>query len=108
MFVYLGELEEFHPWIYALTGGMFVYIGLADMVKKYFHARISFSYLYFKVPELISIGDEIERDYIESKQSINILVRLKIFLCQNSGIIFGVIVMYLLARYGEKLQMKIS
>jgi hypothetical protein len=29
----LGELEEFHPWIYALAGGMFVYIGLADMVR---------------------------------------------------------------------------
>ena len=32
--VKLGELEEFHPWIYALAGGMFVYIGLADMVKE--------------------------------------------------------------------------
>jgi hypothetical protein len=32
----LGELEEFHPWIYALAGGMFVYIGLADMVDSYF------------------------------------------------------------------------
>jgi len=31
-----GELEEFHPWIYALAGGMFVYIGLADMVDRYF------------------------------------------------------------------------
>jgi hypothetical protein len=29
---FLGELAEFHPWIYALAGGMFVYIGLADMV----------------------------------------------------------------------------
>ena len=29
---YVGELEQFHSWIYALAGGMFVYIGLADMV----------------------------------------------------------------------------
>jgi hypothetical protein len=28
----LGELENFHPWICALAGGMFVYIGLTDMV----------------------------------------------------------------------------
>jgi zinc transporter ZupT len=28
----LGELHQFHSWIYALAGGMFVYIGLADMV----------------------------------------------------------------------------
>lgn len=30
--LFLGELEQVHPWIYALAGGMFVYIGLADMV----------------------------------------------------------------------------
>ncbi|CAF1279261.1 unnamed protein product, partial [Didymodactylos carnosus] len=29
----LGELTQIHPWIYALAGGMFVYIGLADMVN---------------------------------------------------------------------------
>ena len=28
-----GELENFHPWICALAGGMFVYIGLTDMVS---------------------------------------------------------------------------
>jgi zinc transporter ZupT len=28
----LGEVENFHPWICALAGGMFVYIGLTDMV----------------------------------------------------------------------------
>lgn len=29
----LGEIENFHPWICALAGGMFIYIGLADMVN---------------------------------------------------------------------------
>ena len=28
----VGELERFHSWVYAFAGGMFVYIGLADMV----------------------------------------------------------------------------
>jgi zinc transporter ZupT len=32
--IFPGELEEVHPWIYALAGGMFVYIGLADMVSR--------------------------------------------------------------------------
>jgi len=30
----LGELEQVHSWIYALAGGMFVYIGLTDMVSE--------------------------------------------------------------------------
>jgi hypothetical protein len=35
----LGELENIHPWICALAGGMFVYVGLTDMVyhKIYFY-----------------------------------------------------------------------
>jgi hypothetical protein len=37
----LGELEAVHPWVYALAGGMFVYIGLADMV-----CLINFSYSF--------------------------------------------------------------
>jgi len=36
---HLGELENIHPWICALAGGMFVYVGLTDMVyhKIYFY-----------------------------------------------------------------------
>lgn len=65
--------------------------------------------LYLKIPEMISIGDEIERDYLESKQSVTKFVKLKIFICQNSGVILGVSLMFLLARYGgylENFQMK--
>ncbi|CAM2726371.1 unnamed protein product [Rotaria socialis] len=87
----LGELEEFHPWIYALAGGMFVYIGLADMI-----------------PELVSMGDEIEKDYIDSKQSVTILLKVKILLFQNSGVILGVTIMFLLAKYGKHLENFIS
>ncbi|CAF1168726.1 unnamed protein product [Rotaria sp. Silwood1] len=83
----LGELEEFHPWIYALAGGMFVYIGLADMI-----------------PELVAMGDEIEKDYIDTKKSITTILKLKILLCQNSGVILGVIIMFLLGKYGTHLE----
>lgn len=65
--------------------------------------------LYLKIPEMISIGDEIERDYLESKQFVTKFVKLKIFLCQNSGVILGVCLMFVLARYGgyfEKFEMK--
>lgn len=49
------------------------------------------------------MGDEIEKDYIESKQSITIFLKLKIFLCQNSGIILGVIIIFLLGKFGTNL-----
>ncbi|CAF0813565.1 unnamed protein product [Rotaria sordida] len=83
----LGELEHFHPWIYALAGGMFVYIGLADMI-----------------PELVTMGDEIEKDYIRAKKPITTVLKLKILLCQNSGLILGFVIMFLLGKYGERLE----
>ncbi|CAF0836543.1 unnamed protein product [Adineta ricciae] len=83
----LGELEEFHSWIYALAGGMFVYIGLADMI-----------------PELVAMGDEIEKDHLQSKQQITIVFKLKILFCQNSGVILGVIIMFFLGKYGTYLE----
>lgn len=63
--------------------------------------------LYFvfeKVPELISMGDEVEKDYLKAKQPITILLKFKIFLCQNSGIILGVAIMFLLGKYGTHLE----
>ncbi|UJR26498.1 hypothetical protein I4U23_007825 [Adineta vaga] len=83
----LGELESFHPWIYALSGGMFVYIGLADMI-----------------PELVSMGDEIEKDYIAAKQPITTVLKLKILFCQNSGLILGFVIMFILGKYGGDLE----
>ncbi|CAF1011390.1 unnamed protein product [Adineta ricciae] len=83
----LGELEQFHPWVYALAGGMFVYIGLADMI-----------------PELVSMGDEIEKDYLALNQPITNVLKLKILLCQNSGLILGFIIMFILGKYGGDLE----
>ncbi|CAF4430516.1 unnamed protein product, partial [Rotaria sp. Silwood2] len=80
----LGEVENFHPWICALAGGMFVYIGLADMV-----------------PELISMGHEIEKDYATANLPITRILKLKILLSQNMGVILGIAIMFLLAKYGE-------
>jgi hypothetical protein len=50
------------------------------------------------------MADEVEKDYIESKQPITIILKLKIFLCQNSGVILGVTIMFLLGRYGRHLE----
>lgn len=61
-------------------------------------------FLLLKIPELVSMGDEVEKDYIESKRPITIMLKFKIFLCQNSGIILGIVIMFLLGRYGTNLE----
>lgn len=37
MGILLGDLAEGAPYIFALAGGMFLYIALVDMVFKLFH-----------------------------------------------------------------------
>jgi zinc transporter ZupT len=46
----LGENLKANEWIYAIAGGMFLYIALCDMI-----------------PELNEMGEEIERDYIAAE-----------------------------------------
>ncbi|CAF0804384.1 unnamed protein product [Rotaria sordida] len=82
----LGELENFHPWICALAGGMFVYIGLTDMI-----------------PELISMGHEIEKDNAIANRPVTNMLKLKILFSQNMGVVLGIAIMFLLAKYGETL-----
>ena len=50
------------------------------------------------------MGDEVEKDYIESKKPITIFLKLKIFLCQNSGVVHGIILMFALGKYGSYLE----
>ena len=82
----LGQLENFHPWICALAGGMFVYIGLTDMI-----------------PELISMGNEIEKDYAMAGKPPTKWLKIKILLSQNIGIFIGLATIYFLAKYGDVL-----
>ena len=82
----LGQLENFHPWICALAGGMFVYIGLTDMI-----------------PELISMGNEIEKDYSMERKPITKWLKIRILLSQNLGVLIGLATIYFLAKYGDSL-----
>jgi hypothetical protein len=50
------------------------------------------------------MGDEIEKDYLENGQPITVSLKLRILLCQNGGLIFGVAIMYVLGKYGERLE----
>jgi hypothetical protein len=71
--------------------------------EKYVNILLKFLF-YIKVPELVSMGDEIEKDYFLSKRSVTIFFKLKILLCQNSGVILGVAIMFLLGKYGTYLE----
>lgn len=50
------------------------------------------------------MGDEIEKDYLETNQPVTIGLKLKILLCQNSGLVLGVMIMFFLGKYGEYLE----
>lgn len=50
------------------------------------------------------MGDEIEKDKLQSQQQITMFFKLKILFCQNSGIIVGVIIMFFLGKYGIHLE----
>lgn len=105
--IILGDNFEANKWIYAIAGGMFLYISLCDMV-----------------PELNEMGEEIERDYIIGKRQIlydkgeiaaeeeinldsnslsvsyetfDLNIKLKVLLMQNLGIVLGFSIMLIMA-----------
>ncbi|XP_064634150.1 metal cation symporter ZIP14-like isoform X5 [Lineus longissimus] len=74
--IVLGELTSASKWIFALAGGMFLYISLADMMPEINHAA-------------------------ESKEAKQFnMSATKIFIIQNLGLLVGYGAMFLLAYYG--------
>ncbi|XP_046552426.1 metal cation symporter ZIP14-like [Haliotis rubra] len=77
--ILLGENASSHDWVFAVAGGMFLYISLADMM-----------------PEMNSASEgEGSRRYGTSK----------IFILQNVGLMTGFGIMVILAIYGSKISL---
>ncbi|XP_055945182.1 metal cation symporter ZIP14-like [Argiope bruennichi] len=74
--IILGDLAEGAPFIFALAAGMFLYIALVDMMGE--------------------LGEVLE----EARQK-GIKQQLKVFFIQNIGIILGVAILFVMARYQE-------
>merc|ERR1719410_855502 len=72
--ILLGELDGTNVYIFALAGGMFLYISLVDMV-----------------PEL--------NQSVEDASRINVRAALGVFSLQNLGIIVGIGCLYTLAKF---------
>jgi zinc transporter ZupT len=105
----LGENFGANKWIYAIAGGMFLYIALCDMI-----------------PELNEMGDQIERDYLEEKlqkrieksnrdsaeekqlankeASFDVMIKIKILIIQNLAILFGFSFMLIMAIYSDHIK----
>jgi len=47
------------------------------------------------------MGDEIEKDYAIDNKPITKMLKIKILLSQNFGVLLGTAIMFLLAKYGE-------
>ncbi|RNA27103.1 zinc transporter ZIP14 isoform X1 [Brachionus plicatilis] len=108
--IQLGENFGANEWIYAIAGGMFIYISLCGMI-----------------PEMNEIGEEIEKDYLSEKYSIlndecktfsdnqakkgdhsndtsqifDLSIKIKVLVIQNVGILFGFAFMLFMAMYSE-------
>lgn len=76
--VLLGDLAEGSYYIFAFAGGMFLYISLVDMMGEL-------------------------NDAIRETQPKGVSKTLKVFLLQNIGILIGVVSLFVLARYSEKI-----
>ena len=77
--ILLGELKGINNYIFAVAGGMFLYIALVDML-----------------PELNSTLEEISRKSIKS--SVNV------FILQNIGILTGIFSLFLFAKYQHNIE----
>jgi hypothetical protein len=96
--IVVGDSFEANQWIYAVAGGMFLYISLCDMM-----------------PELTEIGEELEKSHFrakekngESNDADNIdrqrsFFKLKILFLQNLGIISGFSIMLVMAIYSKRI-----
>jgi len=78
--ILLGELNGINHYIFAVAGGMFIYIALVDML-----------------PELNSTIEEISKKSIKSS--------IFVFILQNIGILTGIFSLFLFARYHHMIEM---
>ncbi|XP_076355787.1 metal cation symporter ZIP8-like isoform X1 [Tachypleus tridentatus] len=76
--ILLGDFTEGTPHIFALAGGMFLYISLVDMIG-----------------ELNEALENVEKEGVKAS--------LKVFLLQNIGILIGVVALFVMALYSEKI-----
>ncbi|XP_064601027.1 metal cation symporter ZIP14-like [Liolophura sinensis] len=77
--IVLGQNTLAHDWIFAIAGGMFLYISLVDML-----------------PEMNSAAKD------EDRKTAN-LCNWRVFFLQNSGILIGYCLLLLMAVYGEEI-----
>ena len=74
----LGEFEA-SQYIFALAGGMFLYISLVDMM-----------------PEMNEVAEEASRESVPAA--------LRVLALQNLGILTGVGALYVLAKYQDQIR----
>lgn len=74
--ILLGDLSDATPYVFALAAGMFLYISLVDMLGE--------------------LSNKLE-------QSKNLAHTAKILLLQNIGLLIGVGIMFVLAKYSDRI-----
>ena len=78
--IILGELDGVNIYIFAVAGGMFLYISLVDMI-----------------PEL--------NQKVEEDSRVSVKKALFTFFLQNVGIVIGILTLYVLAIFQDNIQL---
>ena len=81
--ILIGETHMGNQYIFALAGGMFLYIALVDMV-----------------PELNETVDNLAKEASMTKS-------LLVFGLQNLGILAGIVCLFVLAKYQDDIQVSL-
>ena len=76
--ILLGDLADASPYVFALAGGMFLYIALVDMMGE--------------------LSAALERARLQGMSQT-----FKVLLLQNIGILLGVFLLLFLAKYGDQI-----
>ena len=77
--IILGDLSDATPYVFALAGGMFLYISLVDMMG------------------------ELSNNLEQAGKKRGLTFTAQILILQNIGILIGVSVMFFLAKYSDKI-----
>lgn len=103
--IVVGNIESASSWIFALIGGIFLYVALVDMVKKIHTTLVIFKlsssclhdldYSFLQLPELTSV---------DPRSGEHPLVH---FLLQNAGMLLGFTIMFIIAFFEEDISFQV-
>lgn len=97
--ILVGENLGINTWIYAIAAGMFIYIGVCDMIPELSEMGVELEQAYYKA--------KLEKEPIshqhESIQAFSLKIKIQNLIIQNSGILIGYFLMLIISLHADKI-----